>query len=467
MIALASSTNPSASGCFSRGWVFLAAAVFISLVVAEYQGPIIGIAVSVTAIGVAILCSAGLPVPKFPGAAVWLVGILILGLGSAVLADVRGQTSLDVDVQRDLGISLSYLLYLSVGCYFSYSRHTLRLLLIAVVAAGLLISVVHLVRLSEVLSSGATDLYLFRLEAGRGSVTQFAALCSTLVLLRDSAKTTHRTLIIGSATVLVMSMLMTLSRGLMFLLIILVVGATGLTVGQRNRLSVNVPRLLITVAAAMAAAASIYVLTRICLPVAHLFIDEYFITRLANSVTEVSGTKLETRTQIADSYRAFELNRAMVQFEAQPAYAQWIGQGWGSHVNFGFETASTRSTFSRTGAAFLHNGYAYFLMKTGIVGLVLYLGFMLHALARAASRNTWPTTPSALTRRKLLLVVATGLAVGTVTTGGLGFPATYLGLVLILGACYGPAWNAEANPEISKPQPEAVMTLRRKRFESV
>jgi hypothetical protein len=136
-------------------------------------------------------------------------------------------------------------------------------------------------------------------------------------------------------------------------------------------------------------------------------------------------------------------------------------------VDFGFETASTKSTFSRTGAAFLHNGYAYFLMKTGILGVVLYAGFMVHLVARAASRHIWPITPFALTQRKLLLVGVIGLAVGTVTTGGLGFPATYLGLVVILGACYGPAWNSESPSGVGEPQFETVMSRPRKRLRSV
>ena len=446
----------------------LAVAVFVSLVVAEYQGPIIAIAVAMASVCGAVVCSRGLPAPGFPAAGLWLVGILVLGLGSAVVADVgTGQTILEIDLERDLGISLSYLLYFVVGVYFAYSRRTLRILLIAVLAAGLLISVVHLVRLSEVLASGVTDLYLFRLEAGRGSVTQFAALCATLLLLRDYVDKAHRRLIIGCSTVLVVSMLMTLSRGLMFLLIILALGVTGLVAGRLNRLTVNVPRLLVTAAAAAAVVLGTYVLLRIFLPAVYAFIDEFFLSRVVNSVTEVSGTKLETRNQIADNYRAFELNQTMRQFEAQSGMIQWIGQGWGSRVDFGFETASTKSAFSRTAASFLHNGYAYFLLKTGILGVILYAGFMVHLVARAVFSSCWPPAPFALTQRKVLIVCVVGLAVGTVTTGGLGFPATHFGLVVLLGACYGPAWKPESTSGAEGQRVDAVLSGPGKRLRRV
>ena len=77
----------------------------------------------------------------------------------------------------------------------------------------------------------------------------------------------------------------------------------------------------------------------------------------------------------------------MQQFEEQPAFTQWLGQGWGATVQFGFETASTKANFSRTNAPFLHNGYAYYLMKVGIVGLLLYIGFLCHLALRATTKT--------------------------------------------------------------------------------
>jgi O-antigen ligase len=125
----------------------------------------------------------------------------------------------------------------------------------------------------------------------------------------------------------------------------------------------------------------------------------------------------------------------MRQFGEQPWFVQMIGQGWGSSVRFGLETASTKASFSRTEASFLHNGYTYFLMKTGVVGALMYVAFLIQVAVRALSGTRWRTEDFASMQRRILLVVVIALAIGTVTTGGLGYPATFLGLAVLLGAC--------------------------------
>jgi O-antigen ligase len=439
------------------GWYFFALCAFASLVVADYQGPLIATAFAIASVGLGVLGTIARPLPQFPSSAVWLVAILVIGLVSAVLANAGGQTVLDTDLQRDLGTSISYVLFFVAGCYFAYERRTLPLILIAIIAAGLIISFVHLVRLSEVLSSGVTDLYLFRLDAGRGSNTQFAALCACLILSRGVTAAKHRRLLVACSALLVLSMLMTLSRGLMVLLIALILGVSGLTADRVGRLVADLPRFVLGTVSVCATSLGVYLLLLLFAPAAHRFIDEFFIARVGNSLAEVSTTRLETSAQISENYRAFEADRAVRQFDEQPAFAQWIGQGWGSSVKFGFDTASTKVTFQRTEAAFLHNGYAYFLMKAGIVGVVLYIGFMAHLAWRALFYLAWPRTDMAVMQRKVLFVAVIGLAVGTVTTGGIGFPAGYLGLVMLLGACYGTAGSGyDARRAVRTTPPEDI-----------
>jgi hypothetical protein len=433
-----SAARPVAAAKLPFGWVLLACALTSAMLVAEYLGPIVGIAFALASCGGALLCGVRSEVVHFPAAGYWLVGILATGAVTAVIANYSGATPQDIDVQRDIGISLSYLLFLVIGYTMAGRRDTFRLLLAALVAAGLLISVVHLVRLITVLSSGVTDLYLFRLEAGRGSVTQFVALCACLLLLCDDAVRARRRVVMGCAGLLVISMLLTLSRGLMLSLIILVLVTVGLGVNRAGRFSGDLGKLLLTIGAAATGVVVFYYLTMAFLPGVQAFLDEFFVTRVVNSVTEVSATNLQTRTQIADNYRAFESGEAIRQFSEQPLFAQMIGQGWGSAVRFGLETASTKVSFSRTEAAFLHNGYAYFLMKSGLVGALMYVAFLIQLAGRAVAPNIWPRDAFTSMQRRVLLALVLALAVGTVTTGGLGYPATYLGLAVLLGACY--AW---------------------------
>jgi hypothetical protein len=94
-------------------------------------------------------------------------------------------------------------------------------------------------------------------------------------------------------------------------------------------------------------------------------------------------------------------------------------------------------------------------MKTGIVGVLLYVGFLCHLALRAAGNKTWPSADFALVRRKVLLAAVVVLAVGTVTGGGLGFPDAYFGLLALLAACYGPVWG----PDGDEWRPTAAATL--------
>ena len=121
-------------------------------------------------------------------------------------------------------------------------------------------------------------------------------------------------------------------------------------------------------------------------------------------------------------------------------------------MRFGLETASTKASFTRTEASFLHNGYTYFLMKTGVVGALMYVAFLLHLGRRAIAHTHWPTDVFASMQRRVLLVLVIALAVGTVTTGGLGYPATFFGLAVLLGACC-----AQVRQPSAEPAPVALM----------
>jgi hypothetical protein len=435
-------TSSLTDSSLMRWWV-LAAAVFASVLAAEYLGPLSAVGFAIAICGFALLCTAGNPRVRFPAAGYWLTAILAVGSVSTVFADIAGATPLDADFQRDLGISLSYILFLVIGYYFASSPVTFRILLAAIVAAGFCISVVHLISVFTVLSSGVADLYLFRLEAGRGSVTQFAALCACVLLLCQDPDRFRRRVLRGCAALLMISMLLTLSRGLIMLLIILALGMTAVMIDQAGRVTVNIAKFLAVAAVTVLAFAAAYFMIMLFLPAVHDFIDEFFITRLVNTVTEVAASDLQTRTQITDNYRAFERDQAMNQFGEQSVLAQILGQGFGTVVEFGFETASSKVDFSRTEAAFLHNGYAYYLTKTGVLGLVLYVGLLVHLAVRALIANLWPTDTVAAIQRKMLLVMVFALAIGSVTTGGFGFPATHLGLAALLGACYGPLWTTD------------------------
>ena len=318
LMRLRSASVQGIPGHLDVGWYFFAGSVFLSIIVADYQGPIIAIAFATLAAGSGILWIRNFPTPRFLAAGFWLIGIFLLGLVAAMAADLSGVTTLDIDLQRDVGTTVSYILFLTVGYYFAYSRSSLWLLLVVIAAAGLVISIIQLVKAGIVVANGVSDLYLFRLNAGRGSKSQFAALCACLVLLRDGAVAKYRPMILVTAAIVTFSMLAVLGRGLMGDLIILGIVMIGLTTNRSETLVPDIPKFIFAIIGAATVVVGSYFALRFVVPAVSQFIDDFFITKLENSLNEVSATGLETRTQIAANYRAFELDRTMQQFGEQP-----------------------------------------------------------------------------------------------------------------------------------------------------
>ena len=435
MIRLARSQGPPAAWNIPLSHQLVAVSVVVALLVSEYEGPIVAISASIAVVTMACLCSADDLGLRFASPAAWLLGILSVGCTGAVVADLAGTVAPSADVQRDLGMILSYALFFIIAFSLARRRQSYFLVLSSVLAVGAIISLVQLVKLAKVLSSGVSDLYLLRLDAGRGSITQFAALCAAYCLYRGLTAPRLRTWIIVASTLIATSIVTTLSRGLLLFIVVLILGTSAVVIGDRSRVRVSIGRGSTAVAGSLAAITCGYFVLAFISPATTDFIDSSFVARLTNSLTEVSTTNLQSRNQVIENYRAYELDRALSQYSLQPDVAKIIGQGWGTSVQFDFDTASTTSSFKRTSAAFLHNGYAYYLTKTGIVGLALYIGFMIHLAYRALRSEGWSASEATASQRKVLLVVTIGLALGTITTGGLGFPVSYLGLTLVAGAC--------------------------------
>lgn len=423
-----------------RGYWTLACAVAASLLVAEYMGPVIAIGFGIVAISAGALCVHGRGVPPVPVVGYWLVAIFVVGLASSVYANTTGNSVEGINLQRDIGIIVSYLLFLIGGYLFAYDRSTFRLGLVILVLVGLIVSVVHLIQFGIVVSGNVSSLYLLRLSAGRGSVTEYAALFAGVILLADPVMERYKSHLRFGIGFLALSILLTLSRGLILDILMFGLILAALAVRGSGPLRLDAFNLIRTVGIVILSVAATYLIVKWTLPVAFNFVKDQFVTKLVNSFTEVSGTNLETRNQIADNYRAFELKHVISLFTDSSTFVQWVGQGWGSTLRFGFETASTKSNFSRTEAPFLHNGYAYYVMKTGIIGVVLYVCFLLHLAIRAVCPRTWKGDPL-VRQRKVLLALALAIAADTVASGGLGFPASHLGAVFLVGMCCGPVWG--------------------------
>lgn len=107
---------------------------------------------------------------------------------------------------------------------------------------------------------------------------------------------------------------------------------------------------------------------------------ESFLFKIKNAPSEIFKTKIdrENHKDLWDHWRGYEAKRAYALMQENPS-SFVFGNGYGSLVNLKFFAPLTENSNDK-GLKFiseLHNGFAYILYKIGILGLVIYLYFLI------------------------------------------------------------------------------------------
>lgn len=102
--------------------------------------------------------------------------------------------------------------------------------------------------------------------------------------------------------------------------------------------------------------------------------EEYTLqSKFTRSVKEIRITDYERMSDIHNNWRGFETYLAVKKFTDGSIIEKIKGFGFGSLIDLGFTTEISNIKFSKI--PILHNGYAYVLIKTGILGLFAYFIF--------------------------------------------------------------------------------------------
>ncbi|GEP50037.1 hypothetical protein FNO01nite_07090 [Flavobacterium noncentrifugens] len=126
---------------------------------------------------------------------------------------------------------------------------------------------------------------------------------------------------------------------------------------------------------------------------------EAFFYKMQNAPGELFDTKIDrdNHAELWDHWRGYEAKRAMALMVDNPS-SFIFGNGHGSLVNLRFFAPLTGP--HDKGMKYiseLHNGYAYLLYKTGIIGLIIYIGFLIRIYRNIyKSRNFVYTVLSAI-----------------------------------------------------------------------
>lgn len=97
-----------------------------------------------------------------------------------------------------------------------------------------------------------------------------------------------------------------------------------------------------------------------------------FMDKIMNSVTEISASNTWSNYNIVNNWRGFEVYSAKKAFSQYSIFAQVFGKGFGATVDVGHYAYLVTS---ETALPYLHNGYYTTLIKGGILGIVLTIGY--------------------------------------------------------------------------------------------
>lgn len=154
-------------------------------------------------------------------------------------------------------------------------------------------------------------------------------------------------------------------------------------------------------------------------------------SKLARSVTEVAVSNYEDLTDINTNWRGFETYRALLSFSSSSVAQQILGQGFGALVDIGFDMEFVRVGVQLRYIPILHNGYAYILIKAGMLGVLLYAIFYFKIIRQGMRYSQSPYFEERLLAR-LLLGCIWSLIIVMFVIGGMAQTAEPA-LVLLLG----------------------------------
>ncbi len=117
---------------------------------------------------------------------------------------------------------------------------------------------------------------------------------------------------------------------------------------------------------------------------------EAFLYKVKIAPAELFETKInrENHAELWDHWRGYETKRAISLMNQHPS-SYVFGVGYGTLVNLKFFAPLTNDDKGMKYISELHNGYIYILYKTGIIGLCLYLIFLIRIYWNINKQSTF------------------------------------------------------------------------------
>ncbi len=273
------------------------------------------------------------------------------------------------DIIRDISHYLKPITGLLVG-YFFYRRidnfHTFAK---TIVVAGIISAVIHLLIIKFLVADNAS-VHQIR-EFTKDNFLELFSIFTLLFYEKLSGERifNNRLIAWGTYGLLTISNVLYLSRTMIVMAILLLMAFYGYT--KLNRKTIRILAVLIV---AVGLFYSYLYSINVRRNARGLEAFLYKVKMAPEEMFESSIRKSNLK-DLWDHWRAYEANRAYVLMEEKPiSYA--VGTGFGSLVDLNFHAPLTGDAKGIRYISELHNGYAYVIYKTGILGLIIYLFIM-------------------------------------------------------------------------------------------
>lgn len=348
----------------------------------------------------------------------YLICVFIIGFTIGLIKLATDSNNIR-DFIRDISMFLTPMIYIAYGIYAMYSKCiNINNIYLAIINASIIIEIRHLLLIlfnTQNILNGAS----IRGIGGNGSYITTIAIIILLFYKKDNilnyvgGKIKRYTLI----AFLLILCICYLSRTHLIVLLI------GVLINVFATRKIKFKQII-----------SLVISTIIMISLAIAIIPQdtlhQFINKSVNSITEISSTIEDwDEKSINNNWRGYEVYRTKELFKKAKVQEVLFGFGFGKRVDLNMRMYIGKELF--TSIPILHNGYYYILLKTGIIGGIIYIIFF----AKMALKN-YKQIYNDDFEAKLLCIIAIAVLFTTLVVTGIYNKGSMFVFCIIIGASF-------------------------------
>ncbi|MDU9695139.1 hypothetical protein O0Q50_28485 [Priestia aryabhattai] len=359
--------------------------------------------------------------------------VLGLLLVTAIASFLYSFSNPMADAIRDSIYLIYPILMLIIGYIQMLKFKDVKVILKTIIVAAVILSLIHLGKLiinPTVLSGTIRDI---RLALGNGYTLTVIALGIMIYSKRynlDIIK--KRSTKFWFILLCLSSLVLSLSRTLPIMLAIFVICLGWRSLPKRTKIRLYKRNIHLKISVSIFA---LLLFGLIMIPVSQTSAYSQLSDKFLNSLSEVHIEEYRTIQDINHNWRGYEAYRALIEYDNFDPVQKVIGGGLGKLVDLNMTIMLAGKVYREV--PIIHNGYMYILVKTGALGIILYLYFLFTVVKDGFNfqRNALKKNDKLLGR--LMISAGISVLITTYINTGMYKPESAYEYLLLIGSLYG------------------------------